>query len=200
MRSTLRTPASLCNHAYDVLHYSLYLAAKSSPCYCPGLSTIEIVITSMLDPINPFKEKEKVRYTPDLEIIDPNESHLIDQKAKHIKDLIQKNFEKHSHAYRRTHLKTQGLVTGSLTVHSDLPEDLHTSLFRPGEKYNVIMRYANEPFKIDPDTVPGPRGIGMKIFLDRETTQDILMNNGPILELTDVKTRKEIFEFEGKVF
>ena len=54
------------------------------------------------------------------------------------------------------------------------------------------MRCANEPFKIDPDTVPGPRGIGMKIFLEGETTQDILMNNAPILELTDVKTTKEI--------
>ena len=62
------------------------------------------------------------------------------------------------------------------------------------------MRYANEPFKIDPDTVPGPRGIGMKIFLEGETTQDILMNNAPILELTDVKTTKEIFELRAKYF
>jgi hypothetical protein len=116
------------------------------------------------------------------------------------KDLIQKNFEKHSHAYRGTHLKTQGLVTGSLTVRSDLPEDLQTSLFQPGKKYNVIMRYANEPFKIDPDTVPGPRGIGMKIFIDGDKTHDILMNNAPSLELTDVQTTKEIFALRAKYF
>ena len=157
-------------------------------------------MTAVLDAINPFEAKEKVRYTPDLENLDPNESELINETTQHIKSLIQQNFNKHGHAYRGTHLKTQGLVTGSLTVRSDLPEDLQTSLFQPGKKYNVIMRYANEPFKIDADTVPGPRGLGIKIFVEGDMTQDILMNNAPILELTDVKTTKEIFELRAKYF
>jgi hypothetical protein len=149
---------------------------------------------------NVFKKTEYVQYSPDLEKVHPNESALIDETAQHIKSLILQNFNKHSHAYRGTHLKTQGLVKGTMTVRDNLSEDFIQGLFQPGKVYNVIMRYANEPFKIDPDTTPGPRGVGMKVFLDRDKTQDILMNNAPILELTDVETTRDIFAIRDKYF
>jgi hypothetical protein len=121
---------------------------------------------------NVFKKTEYVRYSPDLEKIHPNETDLIDETAQHIKSLILQNFQKHSHAIRGTHLKTQGLVKGTMTIRSNPTEDLIQGLFKPGKVYNVILRYANEPFKTDPDTTPGPRGVGMKVFLNRQKTQD----------------------------
>jgi len=62
------------------------------------------------------------------------------------------------------------------------------------------MRYANEPFKIDPDTTPGPRGTGLKVFVDGGRTQDFLMNNAPVLELTDVSTTKDSFALRNEYF
>jgi hypothetical protein len=145
-------------------------------------------------------ERSNLRYSPELEEIHPEEAQLIEETALHIQSLILKNFNRHSHAFRGTHLKTQGLVKGMMTIRNDLSEDLQQGLFVPGKKYNTIMRYANEPFKIDPDTVPGPRGIGMKVFIDGDKTQDFLMNNAPILELTDVQTTAEIFALRDKYF
>jgi hypothetical protein len=69
---------------------------------------------------NVFKKTEYVQYSPDLEKLHPNETALIDETAQHIKSLILQNFNKHSHAYRGTHLKTQGIVKGTMTVRDNL--------------------------------------------------------------------------------
>lgn len=57
-------------------------------------------------------------------------------------------------------------------------------------------RYANEPVHILPDTAKGPRGLGLKVFGVEGSphgTQDLLFNNAPMLELTDLDTCIEIF-------
>ena len=70
---------------------------------------------------------------------------------------------------------------------------------KPGE-YDVIMRYSSLTPKLVADTVPAPRGIGMKIFGiegekiwgEDKKTQDWTFNNYPVLELRTPVATNEI--------
>lgn len=90
-----------------------------------------------------------------------------EEKTQQIKDVMERmqkrNFDLHRHAFRATHVKTQGIVKGKLQVHSDLPEHLRQGIFaEPGKTYDVAARYANEPYLLQRDQEPGPRGLGLK--------------------------------------
>ena len=65
---------------------------------------------------------------------------------------------------RATHVKTQGIVKGSLTVYDNLPANLAQGLFKAPGQYEVAARYANEPSFLQDDRTPGPRGMGLKVF------------------------------------
>lgn len=138
-----------------------------------------------------------------------------EEKTEQIKDVMarmqKRNFDLHRHAFRATHVKTQGIVKGKLQVLPDLPEHLRQGIFaHPGRTYDVAARYANEPYYLQRDQEPGPRGLGMKVFgasgprlegVDESvTTQDFLFNNAPMIELTDVNTTLEIMSLREKYF
>lgn len=123
----------------------------------------------------------------------------------------QHNFDQHKHAYRATHVKTQGIVKGTLTVLPNLPAHLQQGLFKtPGKSYDVAARYASEPVFLQADQEPGPRGLGLRIFgvegerlpsADQEaSTQDFFFNNAPMIELTDINTCLEIMQLREKYF
>jgi hypothetical protein len=123
----------------------------------------------------------------------------------------QHNFDQHRHAFRATHVKTQGIVKGKLTVLTDLPAHLQQGAFKtPGKVYDVAARYANEPVFLQADQEPGPRGLGLRIFgVEGErletadatgTTQDFFFNNAPMIELTDIDTCLEIMKIREKYF
>jgi hypothetical protein len=148
---------------------------------------------------------------PNVESPKPDE----DKKARDIgatmNKMQQHNFDQHRHAFRATHVKTQGIVKGKLTVLSDLPNHLRQGLFKtPGKTYDVAARYANEPVFLQADQEPGPRGLGMRVF-DVEgdrlngadcdaKTQDFFFNNAPMIELTDIDTCLEIMQLREKYF
>ncbi|KAK5125950.1 hypothetical protein LTR85_011305 [Meristemomyces frigidus] len=140
-----------------------------------------------------------------------------ESKIKQIHETINKvqehNFSHHRHGFRGTHVKTQAIVKGSMTVEKDLPEHLAQGLFSQGGKnYTLGIRYANEPSFLQDDRAPGPRGCGMKVFdvdgpgpfLDEAgkitKTQDFTFNNAPLLELTDMPTTLEIFQIRERNF
>ncbi|KAL1602719.1 hypothetical protein SLS60_006140 [Paraconiothyrium brasiliense] len=138
-----------------------------------------------------------------------------EQTSRKIGDTMNKmqqhNFDKHRHTYRATHVKTQGIVKGRLTVLPALPSHLQQGLFKePGKTYEVAARYANEPVFLQADQDPGPRGLSMKIFdvkgerlPDAEpggTTQDFFFNNAPSIELTDIDTCLDVMQMREKYF
>jgi hypothetical protein len=138
-----------------------------------------------------------------------------EEKAKQIGETMNKmqqhNFDQHRHAFRATHVKTQGIVKGKLTVQAELPDHLRQGLFRnPGRTYDVAARYANEPVFLQADQEPGPRGMGLRIFgVEGERlegadanakTQDFFFNNAPMIELTDIDTCLEIMQLREKYF
>ena len=123
------------------------------------------------------------------------------------------NFSHHRHGFRGTHVKSQAIVKGTLTVNDALPEHLAQGVFqKSGQTYPIAARYANEPTFLKPDTALGPRGCGIKVFqvndlgpfLDpagEETrTQDFTFNNAPVLELRDLPTTVEILTIRERNF
>ena len=124
-----------------------------------------------------------------------------------------KKFSQHRHAFRGTHVKTQGVVKGKFAVLPDLPPQLCHALASPenaSKEHDLAIRFANEPCFLQDDKAAGPRGMGMKVFdvdgdfLDPagsdSKTQDLLFNNAPILELGDVNRCLEIFRIRERKF
>lgn len=143
----------------------------------------------------------------------PNEAEQQNELFDIIRRTQEHNFSMHRHAMRGTHVKTQAIVKGQLTINSDLPEHLAQGLASPANAQSphpVAIRFANEPSFLQDDRAPGPRGCGMKIFnvsgnyLDpigsRTQTQDLTFNNAPLLELRDLKTTVEIFTIRERHF
>lgn len=98
-----------------------------------------------------------------------------------------------------------------LKVLDNLPSHLQQGIFStPGKAYDVVARYANEPYLLQDDHDPGPRGLAMKVFgvegerledvPESVTTQDFFFNNAPMLELTDVGTTLDIMRLREKHF
>jgi hypothetical protein len=148
---------------------------------------------------------------PGVETPKPNEDETVRKVGETMNKMQQHNFDQHRHAFRGTHVKTQGIVKGKLTVLLDLPAHLQQGLFKmPGKTYDIAARYANEPVFLQADQEPGPRGMGMRVFgaegkrlegADPDAnTQDFFFNNAPMIELTDIDTCLEIMELREKYF
>jgi hypothetical protein len=148
---------------------------------------------------------------PGVEVQKPDEEEKAKLIGETMNKLQQHNFDQHRHAFRATHVKTQGIVKGKLTVLPDLPSHLQQGLFKqPGKSYNIAARYANEPVFLQSDQAPGPRGLSLRIFdvegkrlegADQDaTTQDFAFNNAPMIELTDIDTCLEIMQLREKYF
>lgn len=148
---------------------------------------------------------------PGVEDPKPNEEETAQKIGQTMNKMQQHNFDQHRHAFRATHVKTQGIVKGKLTVLSDLPAHLQQGLFKtPGKRYDVAARYASEPVFLQADQEPGPRGMGLRVFSvegerleigdPHATTQDFFFNNAPMIELTDIDTCLEIMELREKYF
>lgn len=148
---------------------------------------------------------------PGVEDPKPDEDVKATKIGETMNRMQQHNFVQHRHAFRATHVKTQGIVKGRLTVLPDLPSHLRQGLFKtPGKCYDVAARYASEPVFLQPDQSPGPRGLGLRIFgVEGErleeadsnaTTQDFFFNNAPMIELTDIDTCLEIMQIREQYF
>lgn len=148
---------------------------------------------------------------PGVENPKPNEEETAKKIGEVMNKMQQHNFDQHRHAFRATHVKTQGIVKGKLKVLQDLPAHLRQGLFKvPGKTYDIAARYASEPVFLQADEEPGPRGMALRVF-DAEgerlegadpnaATQDFFFNNAPMIELTDIDTCLEIMELREKYF
>ncbi|KAF2673393.1 heme-dependent catalase [Microthyrium microscopicum] len=150
---------------------------------------------------------------PSVEPDVPSESTKINELQSIIQSTQYKNFAQHRHCFRGTHVKTQAVVKGVLTIKPNLPEELAQGLASPQnalQPHPIAIRFANEPSFLQDDKSPGPRGMGMKVFNvlgdylegpGQEThTQDLTFNNAPMLELGDVNRCLEIFRIRERNF
>ncbi|KAF2816152.1 heme-dependent catalase [Mytilinidion resinicola] len=148
---------------------------------------------------------------PGIEEIKSTEEQTTREIADIMKKMQKHNFDQHRHAFRATHVKTQGIVKGKLTVNYDLPIHLRQGIFaEAGRVYDVAARFANEPVFLQPDQSPGPRGLSLKVFgvngellegpSEANTAQDFFFNNAPMIELTDIDTCLDIMKLREKHF
>lgn len=137
---------------------------------------------------------------PGVESIGEGEQDKILEVAAQFNRFQMMNFNEHHHCLRGTHPKTQGCVIGKFIVNENLPPHLAQGMFSGPGIYDMIMRYSSLTPKLVPDSVPAPRGIGMKVFGvkgekiwgEDKDTQDWTFNNYPILELRTPKVTHEI--------
>jgi len=163
---------------------------------------------------NNFSDEPYVKYNdPDVEPEVDNEEGLLNELFDIIRRTQEHNFSMHRHAMRATHVKTQAIVKGTLTINSDLDPMLAHGIASPAnaaKSHTVAIRFANEPSFLQDDRTPGPRGCGMKVFNVEGTfmdpkgeqthTQDFTFNNAPLLELRNLPTTVEVFTIRERHF
>lgn len=144
----------------------------------------------------PAQNPNYVRYSDDVEQIQPEEETLIQQVVESFDRLRTTVFEKHRHAERDAHAKSHGALKGELRIYDNLPEHLAQGLFSEARTYPIIVRFSTSPGDVQPDSISAFRGMaikaigveGKKVLEDQadEVTQDFLLVNHPVIPTGDV--------------
>lgn len=131
-----------------------------------------------------------IRFTPDVEVITADEQQLIASIVEQMAASSRCAFERHRHAIRDAHAKSNGLLKGELVVHDNLPSALRQGVFAAPRTYAIVARLSSAPSDIHSDEIPAARGFAFKIIgvdgarlaPDIEGhNQDFLMVNFPAL-------------------
>lgn len=142
-----------------------------------------------------------VRWSPDLEVRQPDEARLTDEIVSQMGAANLAAFDRHRHAIRDAHAKSHGFLKGRLRVHDDLPAHLRQGIFAEPATYDVIARLSSAPGDIHSDEVPAPRGFAIKILdvpgarlagEEPGRNQDFLMVNFPVLAFGTVQKYKKM--------
>lgn len=72
-------------------------------------------------------------------------------------------FEKHRHAIRGAHAKSNGILRGELRINENLPSHLAQGLFKEAKNYPVIIRLSTSPGAIEPDSALSVKGLAIKV-------------------------------------
>src|ERR1700712_4450984 len=136
-----------------------------------------------------------IRYAPDVENEQPDESETI----QHLKDtfdiILERTAEDYGHAVRSVHAKSHGILEGEMVVHDGLPAELAQGVFAKAGRHKVYLRLSTNAGDILPDVISLPRGLVMKV-LDVEgerlpgadgTAQDFLMVNDTVFQAKDAE-------------
>jgi hypothetical protein len=142
-----------------------------------------------------------IPYTPDIEFIDADEVELTKQIVEQMAASSRCAFERHRHAIRDAHAKSNGLLKGELEIHADLQAELRQGVFAEARVYQVVARLSSAPSDIHSDEIPAARGFALKIIgVDGErlspdiegNNQDFLMVNFPALAFGTIAKYKRM--------
>lgn len=108
-------------------------------------------------------------------------------------------------ARRDAHPKPHGCVAATLSVDENIPDTLARGVFRPGAKYNAIVRFSNgSPSPTAPDINGDTRGMALKLFdvpgekffenPDNHNTQDFIFISSPVFFMNSAADYAEFFE------
>lgn len=142
-----------------------------------------------------------LRYTSDVEIVDEAEARLTHEIVEQMAASNRCAFERHRHAIRDAHAKSNGLLVGELVVHGGLAPALRQGIFAEPKTYPVVARLSSSPGDIHSDKIPAPRGVALKVIgVDGErlspeiggANQDFLMVNFPVLAFGTIPRYKQM--------
>src|ERR1700677_251964 len=131
-------------------------------------------------------KEEFVRYSDDVETIQPGEAVTTEQLAATFLDIAKRVGERQRHTVRAVHAKSNGLLRAEVTVLPDLREELRQGLFAKPASYGVIMRFSTDPGDILSDHISTTRGLAIKVvgvegemlpIHAGQVTQDFVFNN-----------------------
>jgi len=131
-----------------------------------------------------------VRYSPDVEAIDPDEGKTIEALCATFDTILERTAQDSGHAVRAVHAKAHGILEGTMTIAAGLPPELAQGLFAAPGAHRVYLRLSTNAGDILPDAVSLPRGVALKV-LDAPgerlpgaegTAQDFIMVNGPVFQ------------------
>ncbi|XUY30153.1 catalase family protein (plasmid) [Agrobacterium sp. rho-8.1] len=133
---------------------------------------------------------QPVRFSPDLEEIQPDEQETIQGLNETFDTILEKTANNCGHAVRSVHAKSHGILQGKLHVKDGLPPELAQGLFAHPGSYTVFMRISTNAGDILPDAISLPRGLALKVVgVDGDRlpdaagrSQDFVMVNGPIFQ------------------
>lgn len=140
-------------------------------------------------------------YTPDVETASEDEARLTDEIVEQMAATNRCAFERHRHAIRDAHAKSNGLLVGELEVNANLPPELRQGIFAEARIYHVVARLSSAPGDIHSDKIPAPRGFALKVMgVEGErlspgiagANQDFLMVNFPVLAFGTIPKYKQM--------
>lgn len=147
-----------------------------------------------------------LRYDPSVEVISDDEAETFDKIEQGFIKIMEANRDKEGHDMRTSHAKATGLLTGSLEILSDLPEELAQGIAaRPG-RYDVLVRFAQGPGELLEDRISTHRGMAIKVLGvegsriaegREQATQDLVLEPGPAFIHSTPKTF--LADFKGGV-
>jgi hypothetical protein len=105
-----------------------------------------------------------ILYTPDIETVDEDEIALTSEIVEKMAASSRCAFERHRHAIRDAHAKSNGVLKGQLVVHAGLPEELRQGVFAHPRTFDVVARLSSAPGDIHSDEIPAARGFALKIL------------------------------------
>jgi hypothetical protein len=136
-----------------------------------------------------------VRYSPDVEQVQPDEDATVGALCRTFDTILATTSKNYGHAVRGVHAKSHGVLEGLLRIDDGLPPELAQGLFAAPGEHKVYLRLSTNPGDILPDTISLPRGLALKV-LDvagerlpgaEGTTQDFLMLNAPVFPAKNAK-------------
>jgi hypothetical protein len=135
---------------------------------------------------------EFVRYTPDIETIDPNIDELIEQIVAFWEKRGRESptTEGTGRAVRGAHAKTLGVVAAEVEFLTDVPAPYAQGIYATPGRHGVLMRFSSANNHLGPDAHLGPvLGLAIKMFdidgtklIDDEPncrTFDLVLKNSP---------------------
>lgn len=127
-----------------------------------------------------------LRYSPDIETLEPDEQRTINGIIKGMTTESQVVEKREGHAQRASHAKSSACVIGEMVIAPDLPPELAQGLFGDARRHAVAVRFAQGPGENLGDRVSTHRGMSIKVFdVDGEKlpghdapTQDFVLATG----------------------
>ena len=141
-----------------------------------------------------------VRYSPEIETIDPN----IEELTAQIVDFWEKTVresptrEGTGHAVRGAHAKTLGVVRAEVEILGDVPAPYAQGIYAKPGRHDALIRFSSANNHLGPDAQLGPvLGFAIKIFdvdgtklVEDEpdsSTFDLVLKNNPIFVASTAK-------------
>jgi catalase len=134
-----------------------------------------------------------VRYSPEIETIDPNLDALLEQIIGFWEKVVGESptREGTGHAVRGAHAKTLGVARAEVELLADLPPTYAQGIYGKPGRHDALIRFSSANNHLGPDAHLGPvMGFAIKIFdvegtklvddAPGSTTFDLVLKNNPI--------------------